>query len=90
MLAIADCQETLPYRIQGLEGNDTIFPADEEKTPCIELLNKALQVRSPRALLSFSPRGSSFHWLGCFVACCRTCWPSWRSSKMEQARTQPP
>eukprot|EP01050_Picozoa_sp_SAG11_P031694 SAG11_NODE_9961_length_866_cov_1.099087_2_plen_51_part_01 len=42
-LMCAYCQETLPYRIEGLEGNDTIFPAAEEKAPVETLLNKLLQ-----------------------------------------------
>ena len=42
-------QEKLPYHIDGVEGNDTIFPAEEEKAPCVELLNKALQVMLSRA-----------------------------------------
>ena len=37
------CQNRLPYRLQGIDSNDVLFPTQEEKQPVVALLNKCLQ-----------------------------------------------
>ena len=42
-LLCAYCQDTLPFRVLGVDGNDVLFPSPSEKAPCVDLLNKTLQ-----------------------------------------------